>query len=304
MHVVATAGHVDHGKSTLVHALTGMEPDRLAEERARGLSIQLGYAWAEIGGEQVAFVDVPGHERFVSTMLAGIGPVPAALLVVAADDPWMPQAAEHLAALDALGVAHGVVAVTRADLADPAASVARARAEVDRTSLAGAPVVPVSARTGQGLDELRHHLAALVAGLPRPDPGGDVRLWVDRRFSITGAGTVVTGTLPAGTVRRGDTLELWAGGPPTTVRVRGVQSLGAGVDAATGVARVALNLTGDGLDRIDRDSVLVTPGAYHPAPPDAPTTVSSWGPRGPRHLTGPRHARQGSLLDQRVAAQG
>ncbi|MDN4171517.1 SelB C-terminal domain-containing protein [Nocardioides sp. SOB77] len=265
MHVVATAGHVDHGKSTLVHALTGMEPDRLAEERARGLSIQLGYAWAELAGEQVAFVDVPGHERFVTTMLAGIGPVPAALLVVAADDPWMPQAAEHLAALDALGVAHGVVAVTRSDLADPAAAVARARAEVDRTSLAGAPVVPVSARTGLGLDELRHHLAAMVAGLPRPDPAGDVRLWVDRRFTITGAGTVVTGTLPAGTVRRGDALELWTDGPPAAVRVRGVQSLGAGVDAATGVARVALNVTGDGLDRVDRDSVLVTPGAHHPA---------------------------------------
>nr|WP_207619906.1 selenocysteine-specific translation elongation factor [Nocardioides sp. IC4_145] len=269
VHVVATAGHVDHGKSTLVHALTGMEPDRLAEERARGLSIQLGYAWTELptdtGSEQVAFVDVPGHERFVTTMLAGIGPVPAALLAVAADDPWMPQAAEHLAALDALGVAHGVVAVTRADLADPAPMVERARAEVDRTSLVGAPVVPVSARTGAGLDELREHLAALVARLPQPDPAAAVRLWVDRRFTITGAGTVVTGTLPAGTVRRGDALELWSGGPAAPVRVRGVQSLGAGVDAAAGVARVALNLTGDGLDRVDRDSVLVTPGAFHPA---------------------------------------
>lgn len=265
MHVVATAGHVDHGKSTLVHALTGMEPDRLAEERSRGLSIQLGYAWTDLGGEDVAFVDVPGHERFVTTMLAGIGPVPAALLVVAADDPWMPQAAEHLAALDALGVAHGVVAVTRADLADPAPMVERARAEVDRTTLAGAPVVPVSARTGSGLDELRGHLATLVRALPAPDPAADVRLWVDRRFTITGAGTVVTGTLPAGTVRRGDVLELWPDGPSGPVRVRGVQSLGAGVDAAAGVARVALNLSGDGLDRIDRDSVLVTPGAFHPS---------------------------------------
>ncbi|MEV7430274.1 selenocysteine-specific translation elongation factor [Nocardioides sp. NPDC092400] len=265
MHVVATAGHVDHGKSTLVHALTGMEPDRLAEERSRGLSIQLGYAWTDLGGEDVAFVDVPGHERFVTTMLAGIGPVPAALLVVAADDPWMPQAAEHLAALDALGVAHGVVAVTRADLADPAPMVERARAEVDRTTLAGAPVVAVSARTGAGLDELRGHLATLVRALPAPDPAADVRLWVDRRFTITGAGTVVTGTLPAGTVRRGDVLDLWPDGPSGPVRVRGVQSLGAGVDAAAGVARVALNLSGDGLDRIDRDSVLVTPGAFHPS---------------------------------------
>lgn len=265
MHVVATAGHVDHGKSTLVSALTGMEPDRLAEERARGLSIQLGYAWTELAGEQVAFVDVPGHERFVTTMLAGIGPVPAALLVVAADDPWMPQAAEHLAALDALGVAHGVIAVTRSDLADPAPMVERARAEVGRTSLAGAPVVPVSARTGLGLDELRERLSETTATLPAPDPAADVRLWVDRRFTITGAGTVVTGTLAAGTVRRGDALELWTDAPASPVRVRGVQSLGAGVDAASGVARVALNLVGDDLDRIDRDSVLVTPGAFHPA---------------------------------------
>ena len=152
MHVIATAGHVDHGKSTLVKALTGSDPDRLEEERRRGLSIQLGYCWTSLpGAGEVAFVDVPGHERFVSTMLAGIGPVPAVLLVVAADDPWMPQAAEHLAALDALGVRHGVVAVTRADLTDPAPAAERAAYEVGRTSLRGAPVVAVSGRTGEGL---------------------------------------------------------------------------------------------------------------------------------------------------------
>ncbi|MEE2034926.1 GTP-binding protein, partial [Rhodococcus chondri] len=136
MHVVATAGHVDHGKSTLVRALTGTDPDRLAEEQRRGLTIELGYCWTswpEVG--EVAFVDVPGHERFLTTMLAGVGPVPAALLVVAADDPWMPQAAEHLAALDALGVRHAVVAVTRADLADPGVAAARAADEVARTGL-------------------------------------------------------------------------------------------------------------------------------------------------------------------------
>src|SRR6187455_896430 len=139
MHVVATAGHVDHGKSTLVRALTGTDPDRLEEERRRGLTIELGYAWTswpDLGdSEEVAFVDVPGHERFLTTMLAGIGPVPAALLVVAADDPWMPQAAEHLAALDALGVTHGVLAVTRSDLADPATARQRALTELSRTSL-------------------------------------------------------------------------------------------------------------------------------------------------------------------------
>src|SRR3954451_12087861 len=142
MRVVATAGHVDHGKSTLVEALTGTNPDRLAEERRRGMSIELGYCWTsfpETGDG--AFVDAPGHERFVPTMLAGVGPVPVALFVVAADDPWMPQAAEHLAALDAIGVAHGVVAISPSDLAHPAPASARARAELDRTTLRGAPAV-------------------------------------------------------------------------------------------------------------------------------------------------------------------
>ena len=261
MHVIATAGHVDHGKSTLVKALTGSDPDRLEEERRRGLSIQLGYCWTSLpGAGEVAFVDVPGHERFVSTMLAGIGPVPAVLLVVAADDPWMPQAAEHLAALDALGVRHGVVAVTRADLTDPAPAAERAAYEVGRTSLRGAPVVAVSGRTGGGLDTLRDHLVGMVGRLPAPDPAADVRLWVDRRFTVKGAGTVVTGTLPAGTISRGDTLSIGAGGP--VVRVRGAHSLGAAVDRASGVARVALNVTGEDLGDLDRGSVLVTPDAY------------------------------------------
>lgn len=259
MHVVATAGHVDHGKSALVEALTGTHPDRLAEERRRGLTIELGYCWTEwpeVG--EVAFVDVPGHERFLTTMLAGVGPVPAALLVVAADDPWMPQAAEHLAALDALGVRHAVVAVTRSDLADPGPAMARARAEVAATGLAGAPVLPVSARTGDGLEDLRAALVAMVAGLPEPDPAADVRLWVDRRFTVRGAGTVVTGTLPAGTVRRGDSLALG----DTLLRVREVQALGRDRESVSGVARVALNLGGR-TDDLTRGSVLVTPGAWH-----------------------------------------
>lgn len=259
MHVVATAGHVDHGKSTLVEALTGANPDRLAEERRRGLTIELGYCWTswpEVG--EVAFVDVPGHERFLTTMLSGVGSVPAALFVVAADDPWMPQAAEHLAALDALGVRHAVVAVTRADLADPGPAAARAAAEVARTSLAGAPVVAVSGRTGMGLDDLRSALTTMVASLPDPDPQADVRLWVDRRFTVHGSGTVVTGTLPAGTVRVGDTLALG----DTPLRVRSLQALGRDRTAVSGVARVALNLTGR-VDDLGRGSVLVTPGAWH-----------------------------------------
>lgn len=259
MHVVATAGHVDHGKSALVEALTGTHPDRLAEERRRGLTIELGYCWTEWpDAGEVAFVDVPGPERFLTTMLAGVGPVPAALLVVAADDPWMPQAAEHLAALDALGVRHGVVAVTRSDLADPGPAVARATAEIAATGLAGVPVLPVSARTGAGLDELRAALVAMVAGVPRPDPQADVRLWVDRRFTVRGAGTVVTGTLSAGTVRRGDSLAMG----DTVLRVREVQALGRDRGEVSGVARVALNLVG-GTDDLARGSVLVTPGAWH-----------------------------------------
>src|SRR5262249_29642218 len=149
--------------------------------------------------------DVPGHERFLSTTLAGLGPVRVAMLVVAADDPWMPQAAEHLAALDAFAVRHGVVVVTRSDLADPAPALALARAAVDRTSLAGAPAVVVSGRTGAGLDDLRRALVDVLCTM-RPDPTADVRLWIDRVFPVAGAGTVVTGTLPTGRVAVGDHL--------------------------------------------------------------------------------------------------
>lgn len=267
MHVVATAGHVDHGKSTLVDALTGMQSDRLLEEQRRGLSIELGYVWTTLGNAgQVAFVDVPGHERFLATMLSGVGPVPAALLVVAADDPWMPQTAEHLAALDAFGVHHGVVAVTRCDLADPTAAVARATDELLRTSLRGAPVVPVSARTGAGLDVLRAKLEAMVAGIPAPAATADVRIWIDRRFTVRGAGTVVTGTLPAGRIVRGDFLtpvpENGLANRPSTVRVRGMHSLGQPVTEAVGIARVALNVSGD-VDRLERGSFLVAPDRWH-----------------------------------------
>ena len=258
MHVVATAGHVDHGKSTLVRALTGQDPDRLEEERRRGLSIELGYCWTRLAPVgDVAFVDVPGHERFLSTTLSGLGPVPVAMLVVAADDPWMPQAAEHLAALDALAVGHGVVVVTRSDLADAAPALARARTEVDRTSLAGAPAVVVSGRTGAGLERLRATLSEVLATMAPPDPAADVRLWVDRVFHVRGAGTVVTGTLPAGTLRRGD--HLLAGAE--RVRVRGLESLGRTVDEVSGVARFAVRL-GSRPDALSRGSVLLTPDAF------------------------------------------
>jgi selenocysteine-specific elongation factor len=259
VHVVATAGHVDHGKSTLVRALTGQDPDRLEEEHRRGLSIELGYCWTALDPVgDVAFVDVPGHERFLSTTLAGLGPVPAAMLVVAADDPWMPQAAEHLAALDALGVRYGVLAVTRSDLADPGPALARARDELSRTSLAGAPAVVVSGRTGAGLDALRGALGQVLAAMPVPDPEADVRLWVDRAFHVRGAGTVVTGTLPAGTIRVGDVLTMR--GEP--VRVRGIECLGRTVDEVSGPARVAVQLAGRVPDEPGRGAALTTPAAY------------------------------------------
>ncbi len=257
--MLATAGHVDHGKSTLVRALTGMEPDRWAEERRRGMTIDLGFAWTTLpSGAAVAFVDVPGHERFVPNMLAGVGPVPAVVFVVAADEGWMPQSAEHLAAVDALGVRHGLLVVTRADLADPGPALAAARAEIAASSLGDVPAVAVSPVTGRGLGELRAALDALVAVLPPGDTGGPVRLWVDRSFTIRGAGTVVTGTLGRGTLRVGDTLEV--GG--RTVRVRGLQTLGATVEEAGALARVAVNLRGVDRDSVGRGDALLTPDAF------------------------------------------
>jgi selenocysteine-specific elongation factor len=269
MHVVATAGHVDHGKSTLVRALTGMEPDRWAEERRRGMTIDLGYAWMTLpvpggapAGERLAFVDVPGHERFVPNMLAGLGPVPAVLFVVAADGGWMPQSAEHLAAVDALGVRHGLLAITRSDLADPGPAASSALAEIARTSLGTVEAVPVSAVTGQGLDDLRAALGRLVASLgacPAPGRAGPapVRLWIDRSFTIRGAGTVVTGTLPAGTIRNGQELLLTPSGRP--VRIRGLEALGEPAETVTGVARVALNLRGVPAGLPGRGMALVEP---------------------------------------------
>jgi selenocysteine-specific elongation factor len=261
VHVIATAGHVDHGKSTLVRALTGMEPDRWAEERRRGMTIDLGFAWTTLpSGAVVSFVDVPGHERFVPNMLAGVGPVPAALFVLAADGGWMPQSAEHLAALDALGVRHGVLVVTRCDLADPAPAAQRGRAELMATSLRGAELVTVSGATGAGLDDLRAALDRLVATLPAPDPSSLVRLWIDRAFTVRGSGTVVTGTLGAGRLRTGDELELASTG--RIVRVRALQALGTPADQFAAVARVGVNLRGVDRDEVARGDVLLTPGRF------------------------------------------
>ena len=261
MYVVATAGHVDHGKSTLVRALTGMEPDRWAEERRRGMTIDLGFAWTDLpSGATVAFVDVPGHERFVPNMLAGVGAVPAALFVVAADEGWMPQSGEHLAALDALGVRHGLLAVTRSDLADPAPATARAVAEISRTSLGEVEAVAVGSPAGMGLPALRAALDRLLARLPTPDVDAPVRLWIDRCFTVRGSGTVVTGTLAAGRLEAGDELELAPGSG--IVRVRALQMLARPVGEAIAVARVAVNLRGAEPDALRRGDALLTPRRF------------------------------------------
>ncbi|MGE0220418.1 SelB C-terminal domain-containing protein [Mycolicibacterium sp.] len=250
MYVVATAGHVDHGKSTLVQRLTGMWPDRLAEEQRRGLTIDLGFAWTAIEGREIAFVDVPGHERFVGNMLAGVGPVPAVLFVVAATEGWMPQSEEHVAALRALGVGHTLVVISKADLADPTPALAQCREQFP-----GAPVV-----LGTDLDQVRRSLVALVDGLPAPDSDADVRLWVDRSFTVRGSGTVVTGTLAAGRISVGDELDH----DGRTVSVRGLQSLGRDQPSVAAVARVAVNLRGVDRDAIRRGDTLCTPGAWLP----------------------------------------
>jgi selenocysteine-specific elongation factor len=257
--VIATAGHVDHGKSTLVRALTGMDPDRWAEERRRGMTIDLGFAWMRLhSGTDVAFVDVPGHERFATNMLAGVGPVPATLLVIAADSGWGAQTEDHVRALDALGVSRGVLAVTRSDLANPELAMADALERLQETSLSGLQAVAVSGTTGEGLAELCIALERMVTSMPSPSANARVRLWVDRCFSIRGSGTVVTGTLPAGTVRQEEALELKG----RTVTVRALQCLGAPVDEVSGVARLALNLRGVDRDDVTRGDALLTPGAW------------------------------------------
>jgi selenocysteine-specific elongation factor len=248
---LGTAGHIDHGKTALIAALTGTDTDRLPEEKRRGISIALGYAALDLpSGRRLSVVDVPGHERFVRTMVAGATGVDLYLMVIAADDGVMPQTREHAAVLAALGVERGVVAVTKADRADPAL----ARAEAAEL-LPGAEAVAVSARTGAGLDGLRAALDGAAAGLPgRAQAGGPARLHVDRVFTIRGAGTVVTGTLWSGAIGRGDDLVLLPAG--RRARVRAVQVHDAPVDRAAAGQRVAVNLVGVEVSDVARGDVL------------------------------------------------
>jgi selenocysteine-specific elongation factor len=254
---LGTAGHIDHGKTALIRALTGTDTDRLPEERARGISIELGYAQLALpSGAAVSVIDVPGHERFVRTMVAGATGIDVYLMTIAADDGVMPQTREHAAVLRALGIEHGVVAVTKSDVADPAAAVAAASELLP----GAAAVVPVSARTGAGLDELRAALDRTAAAVTsRSESSGPARLHVDRVFTIRGAGTVVTGTLWSGTISRGDALELLPGGQ--RARVRGVQVHDQAAEQVAAGQRVAVNLTGVRVEDVDRGDVLASPEA-------------------------------------------
>lgn len=268
MRVVATAGHVDHGKSTLVRALTGTDPDRFAEEKARGLTIDLGFAAAVLpSGAEVGFVDVPGHVRFLKNMLAGVGAVDACLFVVDAAEGWKPQSEEHLRILSLLGVGHGLVALTKVGLVD-ADGEELARLDVDDrvagSFLEGAEVVAVDAVADRGLDDLRAALDRLVASTPAALDRGRARLWVDRSFAAKGSGTVVTGTLTGGSVAVDDELELVTAGGIRRVRVRGLQSHSSSLPVAAPGRRLAVNLTGVGHRDVVRGDALVRGGQWAP----------------------------------------
>ena len=274
--VIATAGHVDHGKSTLVEALTGTNPDRLAEEQRRGLTIELGFATTTLAdGTQLTLVDVPGHERFIATALAGAGSADACMFVVDAREGWRAQSREHLAIIDLLGIAHGVVAlthaalVTSAELADAAAAV---RARLAGTSMHGAAIVPVDAPAGVGLDALRLELARVVAATSRRRDRGRPRVWIDRSFAVRGHGLVVTGTLVDGSLSVGDELELHHVGRArsrhsltTGLRVRSLQRFGLDVATSGPGHRVAVGLASTERCEPHRGDVLCMPRRWHPA---------------------------------------
>jgi len=261
--VVGTAGHVDHGKSTLLTALTGMDPDRLREERARGMTIDLGFAWVTLpGGGDIGFVDVPGHQDFIRNMLAGIGSIDAVLLVIAADEGVMPQTREHLAILGLLGIDRGVIALTKRDLVDDewaALAVSDVRAALRGTALADAPLVAVSATARRGLDELLRALESVLGAAPARRDTGRPRLPVDRSFTMAGFGTVVTGTLLDGSLAVGDEVAVVPG--DIRGRVRGLQTHRRSLDVARPGSRVAANLSGIEKEAVSRGMVLARPGS-------------------------------------------
>ncbi|HLJ82470.1 MAG TPA: selenocysteine-specific translation elongation factor, partial [Ktedonobacterales bacterium] len=266
MSCIGTAGHVDHGKSTLVTALTGIDPDRLAEEKARGMTIDLGFAWLTLpSGREVSIVDVPGHESFIKNMLAGVGGIDVALLVVAADEGVMPQTDEHLAILDLLRVRSGVVALTKRDLVDDE-WLELVRDEVAErlkpTTLAGAPIIACSTVTRAGLPELLAALDAALDASPGRRDLGRPRLPVDRVFTITGFGTVVTGTLQDGRLRIGQEVQILPGG--RQARIRGLQAHKHPVEEGLPGGRLAVNLAGVAKSDLQRGDVLAPAGALRP----------------------------------------
>lgn len=277
MHVIGTAGHVDHGKSTLVQRLTGIDPDRFAEEKRRGLTIDLGFAWFALpSGREVGVVDVPGHERFIANMLAGAGGITVCLFVVAANEGWKPQSAEHLTIIDLLGIEHGVVALTKSDTVDDE-TLEMARLEVEEklsvSSLGGAAIVPCSAVTGTGLDELVSALDGALAEAPAPADVGRPRLWVDRVFTIAGAGTVVTGTSAGGTFTTGEEVEIAPEG--RRARIRKIQSHKKELPSVGPGNRTALNLAGLERQGAERGDAIVRAGAWRPTQEfDALVTVA------------------------------
>jgi selenocysteine-specific elongation factor len=269
MRVIGTAGHVDHGKSTLVLALTGIDPDRLREEKERQMTIDLGFAWLTLpGGESVGVIDVPGHIDFIKNMLAGVGGIDAALFIVAADEGVMPQTREHLAILDLLQVPAGVVALTKVDTITEEGWLelieADLRDTLDGTCLADAPIIPVSARAGIGLDRLKQALADALASVPPRRDKGQPRLPVDRAFSVAGFGTVVTGTVSDGAFRVGDEVEIVPGG--LKARIRSLQSHKRSVELGLPGSRLAINLTGVHPDQMRRGMVVTRPGNLHATP--------------------------------------
>ncbi|MEA1958940.1 MAG: selenocysteine-specific translation elongation factor [Chloroflexota bacterium] len=264
--VLGTAGHIDHGKSVLVKALTGIDPDRLREEKERGMTIDLGFAWLTLpSGRDVSIVDVPGHERFIKNMLAGVGGIDLALLIVAADESVMPQTREHLAILDLLRVDNGIAVITKSDLVD-SDLLELVTMEVEEvlagTTLAGAPIIPVSATTGESIQELVATIDSMLDSTPSKRDIGRPRLPIDRIFTMSGFGTVVTGTLIDGSLSKGREVVI----VPSNIKthLRGLQSHKQGVDSIEPGSRVAANLANISTEQLNRGDVITTPGWLKP----------------------------------------
>ncbi|WP_415258612.1 selenocysteine-specific translation elongation factor [Thauera phenylacetica] len=325
--LIGTAGHIDHGKTTLIRALTGVDTTHLPEEKARGITIELGYAFAAIDGDAtrgdpaaaartLGFIDVPGHERFVPTMLMGAAGIDYALLVVAADDGVMPQTREHLAILHLLGIARGAVALTKCDRVEPA-RVAEVQADIATllasTALAGSPVFPISAITGDGIDALRAHLLAIAQEEDACPPDAGFRLVADRRFALAGAGTIITGTVRSGGIHVGDTLLLARPeGFRREVRVRGLRANNRKADTAGAGSRCAVNLGGIDFGEIERGDWLLHPALARPTDrldlrlellADAPRKLGQWASVTLHHAGGHAMARL-VLLDDALEAGG